>query len=80
MATNIYYITKIDKFINEKFDYIITVCDNAAENCPVFPGRGVKIHMPFDDPDKATGTDEEILHTFRRVRDEIKMKNWLESL
>ncbi|MEA1980956.1 MAG: arsenate reductase ArsC [candidate division Zixibacteria bacterium] len=72
----------VNKFINDKFDFIITVCDNAAENCPVFSGGGKKIHMPFDDPDAATGTDEEILETFRRVRDEIKieMKNWLESL
>ena len=72
----------INNFINENFDYIITVCDNAAENCPVFPGDGKKIHMPFDDPDNATGTDDEILDTFRRVRDEIKikLKNWLESL
>ncbi len=72
----------IDKFINGKFDFIITVCDNAAENCPVFSGGGKKIHMPFDDPDAAIGTDKEILKTFRRVCDEIKikMKSWLDSL
>ena len=72
----------INKYINDSFDYIITVCDNAAEKCPNFPGLGEKLHIPFDDPDSATGTEEEILNLFRRVRDEIcnKMKDWLKTV
>lgn len=69
----------LDRFINEEFDYIITVCDNAAEKCPVFPGDGLRFHWPFDDPAKATGSEENILNEFRRVRDEIaeKISHWL---
>lgn len=72
----------LNEYLNETFDYIITVCDNAAKHCPVFPGNAVKLHFPFDDPAKAVGTEDEILDEFRRVRDEIKMKmlSWLESL
>ena len=67
------------RLINEEFDYIITVCDNAAEKCPVFPGGGLRFHWPFDDPAKASGSEEEILNDFRRVRDEIaeKISHWL---
>ncbi len=66
-----------DTFIGEEFDYVITVCDNAARNCPTFPGEGARLHWPFDDP--TTGADEEILNEFRRVRDEIgaKVVRWL---
>ena len=53
-------------------DLIISVCDSAAENCPVFPGSVEKLHWPFDDPAYAEGTDEEIMGCFRRVRDEIR--------
>lgn len=69
----------LNLFINEKFDYIITVCDNAAENCPAFPGDGLRFHWSFEDPAGAKGTEEEILDQFRRVRDEIdnRIKNWL---
>jgi arsenate reductase len=52
-------------------DVIISVCDAAAQDCPVFPGKVQRIEMPFDDPAHATGTDEEMLACFRRVRDEI---------
>jgi arsenate reductase (thioredoxin) len=67
------------EFLSEQFDYVITVCDNAAQNCPRFPGEGVKLHWPFDDPAEATGTEEAILDEFRRVRNEIgaKVKEWL---
>ncbi|MDQ7816196.1 MAG: arsenate reductase ArsC [Melioribacteraceae bacterium] len=62
-----------DQFINESFDYVITVCDNAKETCPVFIGKvGKQLHLGFEDPADATGTEEEILTVFRKVRDEIK--------
>lgn len=60
-------------FINDSFDYVITVCDAARETCPVFTGKVEnRVHMGFEDPAEAVGTDEEILSEFRRVRDEIK--------
>ncbi|MBS1797935.1 MAG: arsenate reductase ArsC [Acidobacteria bacterium] len=62
----------VDEFAGREFDYVITVCDNAKENCPVFPGKTKRIHWSFDDPAEATGGDAEILAVFRRVRDEIK--------
>ena len=63
----------VDEFINDSFDYVITVCDDAKESCPVFMGK-VKhhLHIGFDDPAEAIGTEDEILSVFRRVRDEIK--------
>ena len=62
----------VDRFINDPFDYVITVCDNAKETCPVFVGKVQhRLHISFDDPAKATGTEEEALAVFRRVRDEI---------
>jgi len=64
----------VDRFLSQNFDYIITVCDKARENCPYFPGRGKRIHHSFDDPAAVSGTDEEILREFRRVQNEIK--NW----
>ena len=62
----------VDEFTNQKFDYVITVCDNANEQCPVFPGETKRIHWSFDDPATAKGSDEERLSVFRRVRDEIR--------
>ena len=61
----------IDKFLQQKVETVITVCGNAAEACPVFPGQVNRHHFPFDDPAHATGTEEEQLVVFRRVRDEI---------
>lgn len=62
----------VDQFLSDQFDYVITVCDNAKETCPVFIGKVAhRLHIGFDDPAEATGTDEEILKEFRRVRDEI---------
>jgi arsenate reductase len=63
----------VDEFVDQSFDYVITVCDNAKEVCPVFTGQ-VKhqLHIPFDDPADATGTEQEVLAVYRRVRDEIK--------
>jgi arsenate reductase (thioredoxin) len=64
---------KIDKYLGEDWDYVITVCNEANEVCPYFPGKVKKrMHMGFDDPSKVTGTEEFILSEFRRVRDEIK--------
>ena len=62
-----------DQFINDELDFVITVCDNAKESCPVFLGKvGQQLHIGFEDPADATGTEEEILRVFRRIRDEIK--------
>lgn len=71
----------LNEYLGLKFDYIITVCDNAASNCPVFPGDATRLHWPFDDPAHATGTDEQVLNEFRRVRDEIgqRVKEWMEE-
>ena len=54
------------------FDYVVTVCDNARERCPVFPSRAKLVHKAFDDPYFATGSEEEIMAEFRKVRDQIK--------
>lgn len=63
----------VDKFISLPFDYVITVCDNAKETCPLFTGKVAnRIHIGFDDPADAVGTYDEILEVYRRVRDEIK--------
>jgi len=63
----------VDQFTSESFDYVITVCDHAKETCPIFTGKMVhRLHIGFDDPAGATGTKEEILSVFRRVRDDIK--------
>ena len=60
-------------FINDSFDYVITVCDNAKESCPVFTGKVKnKLHISFEDPAIAMGCNEEILNVYRRTRDEIK--------
>jgi arsenate reductase len=62
----------VDQFISQSFDYVITVCDHAKETCPVFTGRvRHRLHIGFDDPAEAPGTEEEVLSVFRRVRDEI---------
>jgi arsenate reductase (thioredoxin) len=67
------YPKMVDQFLGESFDYVITVCDNAKETCPVFIGKvGKQLHIGFEDPADATGTEEEILAEFRRIRDEIK--------
>jgi arsenate reductase (thioredoxin) len=67
------YPKKVDQFLNASFDYVITVCDNAKETCPVFFGKvGKQIHIGFEDPADAQGTEEEILNVYKRVRDEIK--------
>lgn len=63
----------VDDFIEESFDYVITVCDGAREVCPVFTGDvRQRIHIGFEDPAEATGTEEKVLSVFRKVRDEIQ--------
>ena len=63
----------VDKYISQSFDYVITVCDNAKESCPIFIGDiKHQLHIGFDDPADAVGTEEEILPVYRRVRDEIR--------
>jgi len=64
----------VDEFTNQEFDYVITVCDNANEQCPVFPGNTRRIHWSFDDPAAAKGDEEQRLAVFRRVRDEIRQR------
>lgn len=61
----------VDEFAGQEFDYVITVCDNAREQCPVFPGKMKRIHWSFDDPAAITGDESARLAAFRRVRDEI---------
>ncbi len=64
----------MNEFLKEAFDYIITLCDEAAMSCPTFPGQGKRFHWPFEDPAAAIGPIEERLVVFRRIRDEIKRK------
>ncbi len=61
----------VAEFAGQEFDYVITVCDNANEQCPVFPGKTERIHWSFDDPAAAEGDEDLRLSVFRRVRDEI---------
>ena len=64
----------LDEFLQREVHTVITVCGNADQACPIFPGQAEKHHWPFDDPAKATGSEEEIHAVFRRVRDEIRAK------
>ena len=62
----------LEKYLKEPFDYVITVCDDANEACPVFPGARRRLHWSFEDPAQATGSEEERLRVFQSVRDEIR--------
>ncbi|MDN3580515.1 arsenate reductase ArsC [Mucilaginibacter flavus] len=62
----------VDEYLNVPFDMVLTVCDNANEACPFFPGKVERFHFNFPDPAKAVGTPEEVMDEFRRVRDMIK--------
>ena len=68
------YSKSIDQFKNEFFDLVVTVCDDAAENCPLWLGKGKRIHQGFMDPARMLGTDEEKMSAFRAVRDQILEK------
>lgn len=71
----------LDRFVSQPWDYVITVCDGANERCPVFPAHTTRIHWSFEDPSQATGTEDERLAVFCRVRDEIagRLRVWLEE-
>ena len=65
----------VQQFVKQSFDYVITVCDDADKNCPVFSGKvGTRTHIGFPDPAEATGTEEQIMKVFRAVRDDIRTK------
>lgn len=61
----------VDEFKGQAFDLVVTVCDSAAEDCPVWLGQGKRVHRSFPDPAKATGSEEEVMAVFRTVRDDI---------
>jgi arsenate reductase len=62
----------VDEFLDKKFDYVITVCDNARQTCPFFPGNHELLHWSLEDPAIALGSDEERLLIFRKIRDQLK--------
>lgn len=62
----------LNVYFNQRFSYLITVCDKANKQCPIFPGVSIRENWPFDDPAASTGTEEERLVIYRKVRDEIK--------
>jgi len=64
----------IDEFSGEDFDYVITVCDHASQNCPTFPGTPTSLHWPTDDPFDAKGNEAAQLTEYRRVRDELRQR------
>jgi arsenate reductase len=64
----------VDKFIGQNFDYVVTVCDNANESCPVFPGRAERLHWSFQDPAAVEGSEIERFSAFRKIRDEIRAR------
>jgi arsenate reductase len=66
---------KLDCFVTSPFDYVITVCDDAREKCPVFQGMVKnRLHIGFEDPAMATGTEEEVMNVYRKIRDQINTK------
>jgi arsenate reductase len=64
----------VDRYLDEPWDLVVTVCDSAAESCPVFPRRVERLHVSFFDPALAEGADEERMPVFRRVRDDIRSR------
>ncbi len=72
----------LTEFFDQRFDYVLTVCDLAAETCPTFPGRAERVHWGFPDPAAVTGTEEERLAAFEQVRDDLEttLKEWYTSL
>ncbi len=69
----------LERFLSQRFDYIITVCDRARDHCPTFPGDNERIHWGFEDPAAVTGTRAEQIAVFRRVRNEIseRLRVWV---
>jgi arsenate reductase len=72
-----HYSKSIQEFSNQSFDYVVTVCDHAKESCPFFPGGKKILHQSFEDPSSLTGTEEEIMAGFRRIRNAIR--SWIEN-
>lgn len=72
----------VDEFVGKELDVVVTVCDDAREECPYLPGTHAMVHIPFEDPARASGTLDERLVVFRRVRDQIKeeMRGFADSL
>jgi arsenate reductase len=66
------YSKAVDSFDGQEFDFVITVCDHARESCPIFPGHARHLHMSFDDPANVSGSYQERVASFRRIRDEIR--------
>jgi arsenate reductase (thioredoxin) len=64
----------VDEFSGQSFDYVVTVCDNARDSCPVFPASTARIHWSFEDPAAVEGSEHERLAAFRRIRDQIRGK------
>ena len=62
----------VDEFANQQFDYVLTVCDQAKESCPIYAGHGRRLHRSFEDPAAVQGSDQERLNKFREVRDQIR--------
>ncbi|MGB9851305.1 MAG: arsenate reductase ArsC [Candidatus Kapaibacteriota bacterium] len=71
------YPKDVEEFIEKEFDYVITVCDNAKETCPVFTGKVKnRLHIGFEDPAEAQGSENEVIEVYRKVRDEIHNAFW----
>ena len=64
----------VDEFAGQDFDYVITVCDNAKQSCPIFPAKTKRIHWSIEDPAAVQGSEEERLAAFRRIRDELRLR------
>jgi arsenate reductase len=69
---SIQHSKSVDEFAGEEFDYVLTVCDQARESCPIYPGHGQRLHRAFPDPAAVKGSEEQRLSAFRKVRDEIR--------
>lgn len=70
----------IEEYLGQPFDWVITVCDQAAEACPLFPGGGERLHWSFPDPSKATGSEDQQLAVYRQVRDAIRERTETELI
>jgi arsenate reductase len=72
---------RVETFLDQPWDYVITVCDSAQEACPVFPKKTSRLHWSFPDPSRAPGTEDERRDVFRRVRDQIRdqLADWIET-